>query len=725
MPLPANITQITVTGKYLDIFGLPIIGKVSFSIAPVLIDASAKVVIIPRTVTVPLDNSGAFTAQLPATNDPDVSPTGYTIQVVEEFEGGGGRSFSITLPESIPQPVDITSFGTGTPPSGGGVTYATQSALNAEITARQDGDNSVIAMTPQYINVKGFPYYAAGNDVADDTTKIQNALYACPEGGVVYMPVGKYRTSAPLIIPPHVTLHGSHANGEQLPSDTAPRSCIKPLANFVGDAVLKINDKLTAGYTDESREQHIYDLTIDGSAVPGATAVDGIKIYGYVQAVNLRDVSIWKVTGNGIICLVNGGVTSGSQAPLAMKWQRVMAYEVGATGFIMFNATDCTFTDVIALGCNGDGWYIEGPANSTFQNCRAEWSSGEGFKVQAKFGPVTFDGCSTDSNDKNGFSLIGGDWDSSIIITSARLNRDGRNGGAGGGGYSGLRVDTNVPVLVDGIMVTVRRDDNVTGPLRPDYGVSVINSQELILHSGYLNAVLGGLNDLGGNSTILRGPNVEEKIGNMIGTANVRKRGVRSELNTVQFFDATGTEFNLLKPDVPTSLDQNIAAWSEDFALVTSGAQLTAGQLHLAKVILRHPRAISKIAHHIFTAGSGLTAGQCFIGLYSAAGALLGQSADQATAWASVGYKNPAITGGPLNLAAGVYYVGILGNGTTQPSVSRVGSGAGSLMNAELATTALRSATYGAAGTYTALPANVTMSSLATNSALFAVGLVA
>lgn len=723
MALPGNLTLRAVEGTYLNLDGTPLTGSVEFTIEPILTDPTAKVVIVPTPLIAKLDANGHFSKMVLTTDDPDTDPTGFRYKVVEKFTGAVGRTFFLDVPGNSAEPIDLSTVATSAPPSNGGTTYATAVALSAETAARAAGDNALEAKTLDVINAGGFPYYVKCDDVTDDTGNLQAALYACEPGGTVTMPVGKCRTSAPLIIPPHVTLLGTHANGEQLPTDTAPRSSIKPLPGFVGDAVVKINDKLTAGYTDESREQRLYNISIDGSAL-GATVVDGIKIYGYVQSVNLRDVCIWKVTGNGIICLVNGSVSSGSQAPLAMKWERVVAYEVGATGFIAFNCTDSTFTDVLALGCNADGWYLEGPANTTLNACRAEWSSGDGFKIQPKFGPVTLSGCSTDRSDKNGINIIGGDWDSSVIISGARLNRDGRNGGAGGGAYSGLRVDTNCPVLVSGIMVNARRDDNTTGPLGPDYGVSVINSQELVLHSGYLNAVLGGVNDLGGNSAILRGPNVEEKIGNMIGTASVRKRGVRAEAATVQFFDTNGVEFNMLKPDLPVTSDQGVFAATCDLGLPSTTFAPTAGVIYLNKLSLRAPRTTSKMAYYVGTAGATLTANQCFIGLYNmATGALVAASADQSASWVTLGYKETAFTAGAINLAAGDYYVAILANGTTMPAFYRMGSGAAGLMNAGTTATTRRSATYGSG--LTALPANLTLANMVAFSTLYAVGLIA
>lgn len=722
MALPGNLTLRAVEGTYLNLDGTPLTGTVEFTISPVLTDPSAKVVIIPTPLIAKLDAQGHFSKMVLTTDDPDASPTGFRYKVVERFTGATGRTFYLDVPGDSTEPIDLSSVATTLPPADGTVSYATAAALASEVSARTEGDSLLAARTLDVINAGEFPYYIKCDDATDDTVGLQAALNACPPGGIVTKPVGKCRTSAPIIIPPHVTLMDTHANGEQLPTDTPPRSSIKPLPSFVGDAVIKINDKLTAGYADESREQRLYNISIDGSAL-GATVVDGIKIFGYVQSVNLRDVCVWKVTGNGIICLVNGGVTSGSQAPLAMKWDRVIVHEVGATGIIAFNCTDCTFTDVIALGCNADGWYLEGPANTTLNACRAEWSSGEGFKIQPKFGPVTLTGCSTDRSDKNGISIIGGDWDSSVILSGVRLNRDGRNGGAGGGGYSGLRVDSNCPVLVNGIMVNARRDDNTTGPLSPDYGVSVINSQEVVLASGYLNAAVGGVNDLGGNSTILRGANVEEKIGGMIGAATHRKRGIRAELNKVSFFDITGAETNLLRPDVPLPSDQGIVAWSTPFDLPVSGVALTSGQIQIAKIILRTERTVSRFAFHVFSAGSGLTAGQCFVGLVGANGALLRQTADQAASWASVGYKNPTFTGGAILLQPGAYYIAFLANGTTPPQLARTGGGAASLLNAELAADSLRAGFLG--NGITALPANLTLANMSASSALVAVGLVA
>ncbi|MFE2046883.1 glycosyl hydrolase family 28-related protein, partial [Streptomyces sp. NPDC059477] len=96
-----------------------------------------------------------------------------------------------------------------------------------------------------WLNVRD--YGAAGDNVTDDTAAIQAALAACPMGGVVYLPVGAYRTSAPLTIPPAVTLQGTHTNLMTVVDLTDPPCYIRPLASFAGDAVISFLDEIDGG----------------------------------------------------------------------------------------------------------------------------------------------------------------------------------------------------------------------------------------------------------------------------------------------------------------------------------------------------------------------------------------------------------------------------------------------------------------------------------------------
>ena len=110
----------------------------------------------------------------------------------------------------------------------------------------------------------------------------------------------------------------------------------------------------------------------------------------------------------------------------------------------------------------------------------------------------------------------------------------------------------------------------------------------------------------------------------------------------------------------------------EDFGgTVTPG---TAGRIEGAKIKLPSAAVVTNIVMSCQTAGSTLTAGQCFAALYTPAGALVAQTADQAGSWASSGIKTMALAAGPFTLAAGNYNVCFWYNGTTSPTWLRGGS---------------------------------------------------
>lgn len=95
MALTPNLTIVPVTGTYVDIEGNPIAGQVKFTPRAVITDAVYGQIIISNTITATLDANGSFTAYLPATDDPSVTPTGFTYEVVESFTNG--RTFDMAV----------------------------------------------------------------------------------------------------------------------------------------------------------------------------------------------------------------------------------------------------------------------------------------------------------------------------------------------------------------------------------------------------------------------------------------------------------------------------------------------------------------------------------------------------------------------------------------------------------------------------------------------------
>ena len=96
MALTPNLTTVTVSGTYVDLQGTPIAGQVKFTPRSVLIDSAYDQIIIPNTITVTLDATGSFVVALPATDDADITPIGFTYRVEESFSGG--RTYDIAIP---------------------------------------------------------------------------------------------------------------------------------------------------------------------------------------------------------------------------------------------------------------------------------------------------------------------------------------------------------------------------------------------------------------------------------------------------------------------------------------------------------------------------------------------------------------------------------------------------------------------------------------------------
>ncbi|MFQ6851282.1 glycosyl hydrolase family 28-related protein [Streptomyces sp. 35M1] len=362
-----------------------------------------------------------------------------------------------------------------------------------------------------WLNVRSFG--AAGDNFADDTASIQAALFACPMGGIVYLPAGAYRTSAPLTIPPAVTLMGTHTNLMTVVGLTDPPCYIRPLPGFAGAAVIQLLDQIDGEYATISAEHRILNVMIDGSDLT-APGIDGIQAKGNVQNVGLRDVTIRRVTGAGVNTQFQGGFY-----PYSWRLHRVMVDNVGWHGFAVQVMTDITMIDCQAIGCGADGFSIDNAANSQMIGCRAEWNVGNGIHITGDWATGTGSGgiligdCSTDRNDKNGV-LVDAVGSPPIQIDNLLTRRDGRNNGAGGGEYAGLACDgAELPVIVGMVTCYPGVDDNGTQANSPQFGVRVSDSAYVSVAGGFLHAAVAGWSDGGGNTVVRRGLNIAERTG--------------------------------------------------------------------------------------------------------------------------------------------------------------------------------------------------------------------
>jgi hypothetical protein len=138
-----------------------------------------------------------------------------------------------------------------------------------------------------------------------------------------------------------------------------------------------------------------------------------------------------------------------------------------------------------------------------------------------------------------------------------------------------------------------------------------------------------------------------------------------------------------------------------------------AGVLQLAKLPLPLSLSVSEILVCVESAGSGLTATENYVGIYSSSGTLLASTGDQSTVWTSTGVKTMDITGKPVSIAGGpgtFVWIAVLTNGTGPPQFQSSGAGVGAL-NAGLATASARAGTILA--TQTSLPSSITPTNIA------------
>lgn len=108
MPLPGDLSTVTVTGRFLDATGLPLRGKITFTPSAVLTDATGQVIVSEgRTCDL---NAGSFTSPpLAATDNADLSPQGWTYAVVIALENTAPLAYSLAIPHE-PSPVDISAL---------------------------------------------------------------------------------------------------------------------------------------------------------------------------------------------------------------------------------------------------------------------------------------------------------------------------------------------------------------------------------------------------------------------------------------------------------------------------------------------------------------------------------------------------------------------------------------------------------------------------------------
>lgn len=102
---PADWQGCTFTGKYVDLNGDPMQGFIEYSMdIDRAISYAFSTTVIAAMRRVALDENGAFEITVPATDDPQIVPYGFTYTIKENFPGG--VTHTVTAPMN--QTIDLT-----------------------------------------------------------------------------------------------------------------------------------------------------------------------------------------------------------------------------------------------------------------------------------------------------------------------------------------------------------------------------------------------------------------------------------------------------------------------------------------------------------------------------------------------------------------------------------------------------------------------------------------
>lgn len=351
-----------------------------------------------------------------------------------------------------------------------------------------------------FFNVRD--YGACGNGSTDDTPAIQSAIAAAQQsthGGVIFLPVGQYVVTAPLVITrsdililgegPLATMGGGGYNDGNC-------TTIKPAAKWAQRGASQpaciLFDAVTAG--NSLNRCGVERLTILGSDLPSGTQMHGIATYGYVGAFSVTGCIVGSIA-NKYSC---GITNTASYWPTAQGNSiiRNLVQNVGGDGYDLASG-DLTMEHCHAQVCGGDGISITTRAGDTrIANCRSDLSGRNGFYVNVPFGQylgmVQLANCSTQRNMENGISIVNTTTGkiSPVYLTGCVFQGDGRNGSTN----AGIRLSGPVMATITGCGVHVNTVDIHSGV--PLYAITVASDGVsppvmLSMLGGFYNAVTG------------------------------------------------------------------------------------------------------------------------------------------------------------------------------------------------------------------------------------------
>ncbi len=526
-----------------------------------------------------------------------------------------------------------------------------------------------------WLDVTSSAWGAKGDDFTDDAPAIQSALNAAPKGAVVYAPPLTYLLGSQLTIPDGVWLVGSQGY----------RAAASNFTRFRASSTFTAASLITfAAGTPTGGMKYI---ALDGSLLPSGNTVDGIDIAGGAKQGSLIGITVKNFGGHGINIFSNTGGN-----PDGWYLHEISCANNGGHGVFWQYSVDSQL-DIAHLDNNAlSGLALLDLNNTTVSNVKAQQNTQYGYYILTAAGTQkagsSFSLCYCENNGYDGWYVSGSGSNSGGITWLGCWTRDDGVSGTSGSGYSGWNVSlpgVDLAWIGCGNYLT-------TAASGPDHGVKLTGCTGGIVFSGC--SLIGSVtpyDDAGGNSGI-----AWEATTLSSGQSSSRTSSAPRALAI------PGPSLGLPKPSDFGALAQTYDYLASSTG--TTGETPAAGVLVLAALPVPRPVTGSiTLTFETTVAGVTPTTGQNLIGLYPAAGgAPVASAVIDSAVTAAAGPQSFTLTlTSPL--LPGVYWVGLLFNAATVPTLRRAPVMGTSLLNYLAGTAQTRAGTYGSA--QTALPA--------------------
>jgi len=232
------------------------------------------------------------------------------------------------------------------------------------------------------VNVLDFG--ATGDGVTDDTAAIQAAINSLPAGGVVYFPLGVYRTTATI----NISARGVTLQGQIQTTTNADEGNCRILVDHDLGAGIRIfaynttldtliitgsASRLAAGFTGTNSQPN-FGVWIEALDVSGGG--------GFIQRIKLRDVTVRNQPNSGVVSVgENAGSEFNSVASLYNKGHAFVfsngyytsRTNLGSPGIVQF--INCRSTD-----CGGHALAIGSPFDTGLSSYRFMIENLEAFR---------------------------------------------------------------------------------------------------------------------------------------------------------------------------------------------------------------------------------------------------------------------------------------------------------------------------------------------------------